>query len=196
MAELKTSYQVSLADGAELLLRPVRPEDRNRIREGVNWFSADALYQRFFTPIAKLSEAQLDFLSQPDQVDHLAWGALDEAHPEIPGVAVARCVRLPDDPAVAEASLIVLDDYQGRGIGTLMLALLNLNAAVAGIGTLRALTLVENRGFLRLMSALGGRPVHESGNILRVDLPVRDDPVEVPASAAHYRAALEALLAA
>ena len=97
---------------------------------------------------------------------------LDEDHPELPGVAVGRWVRTAEDPTVAEWAIIVADAYQGRGIGTLLLAVLEIAAATQGLRTLRCLVLAENDRFIRTLAAYGGKVSHESDGVMRVDLPV------------------------
>ena len=68
------------------------------------------------TPIAELSESQLRYLTEVDHDDHEALIAFDAATGD--GVGVARFVRLEDDPTSAEAAITVIDEWQGRGLGT------------------------------------------------------------------------------
>lgn len=172
--------QWQLRDGTPVALRRVRPEDKPRFRAGVKLFSPETLYRRFFAPVTELSEEQLTFLTDVDQENHLAWGALDEGHPELPGLGVARCVRLPERPVVAETAIIVMDSYQGRGLGTLLLAVLNVDASRHGIEVLRSLVLAENTSFIATLKGYGGRARHESDGILAVDLPVYKDAAAAP----------------
>lgn len=169
---LRRRFRSTLRDGTRLTLRCVEPEDKQRLRDGIKLFSPETLYRRFFAPISELSDQQLRFLTEVDQVDHVAWGAMDDDHPEIPGLGVARWVRIPDDRHVAETALIVLDAYQGRGLGTLLLALLNVTAAAQGVATLRALVLAENQRFIATLVGYGGCLAHDSDGMMRVDLPV------------------------
>lgn len=176
-----------LRDGTRVTLRQVGPGDRERLRSGVHLFSPATLYRRFFAPVTELSESQLDFLTAADQVDHIAWGVLDDDHPEIPGLGVGRCVRIPAEPTVAETAIIVLDAYQGRGIGTLLLAVLDVCAGQQGIRVLRSMVLAENTGFIAHLKSLGAQAHHEADGILCVDLPIYHDAGDAPATPAAQR---------
>lgn len=169
---LRRRFRIRLRDGTRVTVRWVEPADKQRFKDGMQLFSPQTLYRRFFAPIHELSDAQLRFFTEVDQVDHVAWGVLDDEHPELPGIAVGRWVRTAEDPTVAEWAVIVADSYQGRGIGTLLIATLEVAAAALGVRTLRCLVLAENDRFIRTLAAYGGRVSHDSDGIMRVDLPV------------------------
>jgi GNAT superfamily N-acetyltransferase len=190
-AALRRCFQATLRDGTRVSLRCVEPADKQRLRDGIRLFTPETLYRRFFAPISELSDQQLRFLTEVDQVDHVAWGAIDDDHPEIPGLGVGRWVRIPDEPTVAETALIVLDAYQGRGLGTLLLAVLDATAAAQRVTTLRALVLAENDRFIRTLVGYGGCASHEHDGMMRVELPVYGDAASVPSgprSVAYARA--------
>jgi hypothetical protein len=54
------------------------------------------------SPVTQLSEDQLRHLTEIDYRDHMAWVALDPTEPEVPGIGVARYMRLAAEPMVAE----------------------------------------------------------------------------------------------
>ena len=105
-------------------------------------------------------------------MDHVAWIVMGDDRPELPGIGVARWVRLPEDPAIAETGLIVQDAYQGRGLGTLLFAVLNETARHGGLVTLRSMVLGENNRFIATLVTYGANLKHESHGLMRVDLPV------------------------
>lgn len=174
MAGHSRRFRTMLRDGARLTLRCVEPDDKQRLRDGIRHYSPQTLYRRFFAPVTEFSAEQLKFLTEVDQVDHVAWLVLDDDHPELPGIGVARWVRLPEDPAIAETALIVQDAYQGRGVGTLLLALLNETARAGGVKVLRSMVLGENNRFIATLVAYGATSRHESHGLMCVDLPVYD----------------------
>jgi RimJ/RimL family protein N-acetyltransferase len=169
-----------LRDGRRVLVRPIRPEDRERLREGIHQLSAASRYHRFHAAVSELSPEQLRYLTEVDQVNHLALVALDPAIPGEPAVGVARCIRLPDDPGVAEVAVTVLDAYQGQGLGSLLLGLLSESAAAQGIVTFRAYVLEDNAAMLRIFHDLGATVGPADAGVYRLDIPVPEDPETLP----------------
>jgi GNAT superfamily N-acetyltransferase len=94
-----------------------------------------------------LSRGQLAYLSELDHRNHVALGLLDGENP----AAVGRWVRFDDVPDAADVALTVIDDYQRRGIGRLLLKLLALAARHRGVRWLHFDVLAENRGMLRVL---------------------------------------------
>ncbi len=166
--------EVPLRDGSRMWVRPIQPDDRERIVEGLAQLSARSRYLRFHSQVDHLTQSQLDYLVDVDHVDHEALVALDPDAEGTPGVAIARYIRLRDDPDVAEAAITVLDEYQGRGIGTSLVGLLEQEARERGIGTFRNYVLAENQPLLEIFRQLGGHLEVEGPGLYRVDLPIPD----------------------
>ena len=173
-------FTFTLRDGSPVRVRPVRPDDKARLLAGLAGLSEASRYRRFMGGTPTLDASQLRYLTEVDQVNHLAWGAVDPRDPAEPGVGVARCVRLSGEPAVAEVAVAVVDAWQGRGLGTLLLGVLSRAAADAGIGTFRGYVLAENQPMMKLLRELGGVVHPEGGGLLRVDVPVERDPSRLP----------------
>jgi GNAT superfamily N-acetyltransferase len=171
----RRTTEVALRDGTKVLLRPLLPEDRAVLVEGFRRLSPESRYRRFMAPIQELTDDQLRYLTEIDYVDHFAWLALDLDKPGRPGMGVARYVRIPEEPDLAEAAVTVIDDYQGRGLGTLLLEALGAVALENGIRRFRGYALEDNRPMLEVLEALGARTAHDSPGLLRVevDLPAR-----------------------
>ena len=132
-------------------------------------------------PISELSDGQLDELTTVDGVDHVALGAVLRDDPN-EGIGVARFIRLEQEPGVAEAAVTVLDDYQGRGLGTLLVVLLGQVALALGVTAFRGFVLEENLPMRRMLEALGARTHHDSPGVVRIDVPLL--PVQPPDSPA------------
>jgi GNAT superfamily N-acetyltransferase len=90
-------------------------------------------------------------------------------------MGVARYVRLPAEPAVAEAAVTVVDEYQRRGLGTLLLGLLAATARAADITAFRSYVLEDNAPIRRLLAGLGARDSFDSPGVVRVDTPLDPD---------------------
>ncbi len=83
-----------LADGTGVILRPIGPSDRERIKAGFHSLSPESRYRRFFSHIPELSDAQLHYFTEVDQINHVAWVAVAGESTPAAGLGVARFVRL------------------------------------------------------------------------------------------------------
>ena len=165
-----------LRDGTRALLRQIRPADRDRLAEGLRLLSPTSRFLRFHADIDELTDRELDYLSQVDHVDHEAIVAFDLDHPEVPGIGVARYIRDPYELHVAEAAVTVADEYQHRGVGTLLLGALAAQARAHGVQVFRNYVLEQNQPMLELLDQLGAPRELEAAGLWRVDLalPERD----------------------
>lgn len=164
-----------------LCIRPVTPEDQKEIRDGLRSISPETTYRRFFVAAFSPSDRELQYLTNVDGENHVALAAVDCAQDPPRGVGVARYVRLPDTPAMAEAAIVVIDAYQGRGIGSL--AALSKRAAECGLERFRGYVLVENTGVVEVLRALGAAESPVEDGVLQLDVPIysgRDDLPEAP----------------
>lgn len=151
------AFEARLRDGRRVRIRPIGPDDRHRLIAGLRRMSPRSRYLRFHRFVTDLTEPELSHLTEADQRGHVAWGAVALDEPGEPGVAAARYVRNPDDPTQAEFSIAVVDDYQGVGLGRLLLETLIADAVVKGVERLFAPVLHENHVALGLFVQLGGR---------------------------------------
>jgi GNAT superfamily N-acetyltransferase len=140
-----------LADGTEVEFRPIGPDDKPLLERGMAKLSPASRRLRFMSSIDNLSRSQLAYLTEIDHQTHLAWGALVAGEP----VAVARLIRRSDASASAEIAITVVDDWQRRGIGELLVRLLAELGRSLGIERFDFEALAENQGILRLLGGLG-----------------------------------------
>jgi GNAT superfamily N-acetyltransferase/nucleotide-binding universal stress UspA family protein len=152
------------------------PGDRQLIAEGFERLSPESRYRRFFSPVARLSSRQLDYLTDVDHHDHEALLAIAEDTRE--GVAVARYVRT--EPTVAEPAIVVADDWQGRGLARQLLDLLADRARDEGIECFVAPVLAENRAALALFESLGEATVRREGIEVELTIPLGAQPGAAP----------------
>jgi RimJ/RimL family protein N-acetyltransferase len=99
-------------------------------------------------------------------------------------VGVARYVREPFEPTVAEAAITVADEYHGQGAGTVLLGALAARARAAGIEIFRSYVMDGNAAMLEVFDALGAQRERETDGLWRVDLSVPDDEDDIPRSGA------------
>jgi RimJ/RimL family protein N-acetyltransferase len=134
-------------------IRPIEASDKDALEAAVEHLSSRSRYRRFLGWIDHLSTSQLVFFTEVNHDDHEALVAIAPESGEI--VGVARYIRGPSDPAVAEVAVAVADDWQGRGIGTTLLAKLSDRARSAGIKRFVASCLTENRGAIDVLEEIG-----------------------------------------
>jgi GNAT superfamily N-acetyltransferase len=166
---------VDLPDGSEVLVRPVRPDDKPLFAAAWEAFGETSRYRRFLVPKDHLSADDLEYLTEVDHVDHEAIGAVEPRTGK--GLGVARYIRDQARPRAAEAAVAVVDEWQGRGLGGLLLRRLTERAAANGITTFTASLLTENRSMLHLFERLGRVHVRDLGGgtmEIDVELPVDD----------------------
>jgi GNAT superfamily N-acetyltransferase len=171
---------IRLRDGTPVILRPVLPEDRDRLQSGLLQMSAESRYRRFFFPVRRLSEEQLRYFTEVDQENHVAWIGLGASSAGLPGIGIARFIRMEERPIMAEAAFAVIDALQGRGLGTALLAILYLMAQARGIQTLRAVVLAENTKVVSWLSHLGAHGKLQPEGVVEVDLAVQRDLSQLP----------------
>jgi RimJ/RimL family protein N-acetyltransferase len=165
--------ETELRDGTPVLLRVVRPEDRERLREGFGRLSSESRYLRFMGRKTALSEAELTALTTLDGEDRFAIGAARPGPDGEPGegLGVARFVRVPGEPDVAEAAITVVDEVQRRGLGSLLLRRLAAAARERGVRRFRGEILLRNDPMRRLLEEHLGASVTElDKDVLRVQM--------------------------
>jgi len=147
------SEETALRDGTRVRLRLVRPEDKTLLVRGFERLSPHSRYLRFFTHKDTLSESELHYLTEVDQLTHFALGAvaLDAHGDEREGLGVARFVCLPDSREVAEPAVAVIDHAQGHGLGRLLFQRLVAAAAERGVHRFRAEVLADNQPMRNLL---------------------------------------------
>ncbi|OBI43817.1 acetyltransferase [Mycobacterium kyorinense] len=175
LAAFITPLRIQVPDGTELLLRPVLPGDSERTMQGHVRFSSETLYRRFMSPRLP-SRGLMDYLAEVDYVDHFVWVITDaDGYP----VADARFVRNDGNPAVAEIAFTVADAYQGRGIGTFLIAALSVAAYVDGVEKFTARVLADNVPMRTIIDRYGAFWERDDVGVVTtvIDVP---DPSDLP----------------
>src|SRR5919206_5351206 len=145
-----------LSDGTRVMVRRIRPDDKHLLVQGLGLLSEESRRRRFLGAKPRLSAGELRYLTEVDGEAHYALVAvladrLDHV------VAVARYVRLPDDPTTADAAIVVGDPWQRRGLGRRLAIMLADAARLAGIERFSATMLSDNPAALALMRTLAQR---------------------------------------
>ena len=172
--ELHEEFQAKLTDGTNALYRTIRPDDKERIREGFKQLSERTRYLRFFSYMEHLSDEQLHYLTDVDQQMHVAWAVMDLDHPDVPGIGAGRFVRTEKNPENAEMAITVVDHYQHKGAGKTLFGVLYQRARELNVRNLQFYIMPSNRFLCSKLNELGAAIQYEEG-IFNVELPVYKD---------------------
>ena len=176
-----TGRPVVLRDGSAVLIRPVRPVDAPLLADGFARLSARSRQLRFLTPKKELSPAELRYFTDVDHHDHEALGALN--HADGRGVGIARYVRDADDPQAAEIAVTIMDDWQGRGLGTELVAQLSERARSEGIRRFTALVAADNPAMAGLLRNVRADLVRRERGALQYEITLGPAEEYTPAAA-------------
>ena len=142
-----------LADGTDILLRPILPDDDALERAFISGLSRDSRYNRLLGA-RKLTPKEIRQLTRIDYEREMAFVAVTADSGQARLVGVARYVR--DAYASgAEFAVVVADAWQRKGVGTLLLQALLRQARAAGIARLHGITFSTNQAMQNLARKLG-----------------------------------------
>ena len=165
-----------LANGQQVWIRPIQPTDAWRLQEGLHKLSEATIQRRFLGIKRHFTSSELRYLTEVDGVDHTALVAISVTSGNL--VAVARAVRLTDEPDTAEWAIVVADPLQGLGLGTVLARALVEEARRHGIRRFTATVAGENRAVLSLL-----HHVTDQFAAGRISKGVREVTVELSAAA-------------
>lgn len=140
-----------LPDGAPIVIRPVRPDDASLLTDGFARLSEQSRRSRFLMGKNELTAAELRYLTEVDHHDHEALAALSDGR----GIGIARYVRDDRNPCRAELAVTVVDEWHGRGVGSLLLSELATRALREGISRFTALVSADNGAARGVLQKLG-----------------------------------------
>ncbi|SFI31131.1 GNAT family N-acetyltransferase [Bradyrhizobium sp. cf659] len=150
------SAREHLRDGCPVEIRALRPEDEAGMLTAVDGTGAKSLQRRFFAVKRHFSDRERAFFMDIDFKKHVALVVLaDEAGQEVI-VGGGRYVVF--EPGRAEMAFMVIDAWQGRGIGSILMRHLIALARDAGLKEVTAEVLPENTAMRRVFDKFGFRP--------------------------------------
>lgn len=170
------SELVTLRDGSSVEIRPIRPEDREALALAYEGVSDDSRYSRFLSVHPELRASELTYLTEIDHHDHEALVALEAGGGPILGVV--RYIRIGSDEA--EPAMLITDEWQGRGLVSVMLEMLVARAWDEGIRHFRAPVMAGNAASLSSLDRLGRAQHHQVGAEVEVEVALRAPMAEAP----------------
>jgi len=143
---------VTLADGAAIFVRPVRPEDEPLYGPFFAGVTAQDLRMRFFAPIKEFTHAFIARLTQIDYARAMAFVAIEESSGKLLGAVRLHANANYD---CGEFAILVRSDLKGHGLGWLLMQMIIEYARAEGIGTIEGQVLRENTSMLAMCRELG-----------------------------------------
>jgi GNAT superfamily N-acetyltransferase len=150
----KYSVDAAMLDGGTIRIRAIRPDDRERLHDHFRSLSKQSVYYRFMGIKRDLSPADLKGLTDLDFKIHVGLAATVTENGRERFIGIGRYIG-GAHPNRAEVAFAILDGFQGRGIGTLLLQHLSLIADANGITEFEADVLGENRQMLEVFAHSG-----------------------------------------
>jgi acetyltransferase len=168
-----------LKDGTSVVIRPIRPDDADDLQATFQRLSMESIYLRFLSFKKELPDEEARNLATVDYTSRMAFVAIaeDDGHEIVVGVS-RYAMDDPANPEFAESAVVVEDEFQGRGLGRLLLWRLVDYARAKGIHVLRGNLQVGNNRMLDLVRR-SGLP-HETryvDGIWEVDIDITQPPV-------------------
>src|SRR3954471_12945690 len=142
-----------LRDGRSVTIRALRPDDRSDMLAAIGRTSMQSLQRRFFAPKKGFSEGEMTFFLDIDFKSHVALVAQLAENGRSTIVGGGRYINV--EPGRAEMAFVVVDAYQGQGIGTILMRHLAILARQAGLKELIAEVLPQNAAMLKLFRNFG-----------------------------------------
>jgi len=153
------SYKASavLLDGSTVYIRAIRPDDHDRLLAHFRGLSAQSVLLRFHGAKRSLGEAELIHFTNLDFVTHVGLVATFGEAPEQPIIGVGRYIRcgLRADAERAEVGFAILDEHQGKGIGSALLHHLAIIGKAHGIKEFQADVLADNYQMIEVLEHSG-----------------------------------------
>lgn len=164
MTSSYTPEVITLRDGTTVTLRAIRPDDAPRLQIAMTRLSPQSAFLRFLLPLHSLSDGEAQRLATVDYSQRMAIVATIPYDGEEAIIGVAR-YAMTDKPDEAEPAIVVGDAFQGRGLGTMLLAQLARYARAQGIRVFTAIIASENTRILYVIKRTGlPFQVHDLGH--------------------------------
>ena len=148
--------RVQLADGTDISLRPIRPEDADIEQDFIRRLSPQAKYFRFMQALQELTPEMLVRFTQIDYDLEMALIAVVEEDGGEREIGVARYSTNPDGRS-CEFAIVVADEWQHKGVGNRLMTRLMDIARARGLEEMEGEVLASNQEMLGMAAKLGFR---------------------------------------
>jgi GNAT superfamily N-acetyltransferase len=152
------SVEVGLRDGRTVIVRAIRPDDRDQLQAAIRRLSPHSRYTRFFSPLRELPPQLLERATHPDaerELQLVAVAGTGAAEQIIAGARYAATA----EAGTCEFAVAVVDEWHGLGLARQLLAMLMRSARTRGFAHMEGYVLASNVAMLGLAERLGFVPV-------------------------------------
>jgi acetyltransferase len=144
----------ALNNGMNIMIRPILPEDEPQHLIFDNALSAEDRYLRYFGVRSAMTHEEMAVLTQIDYAREMAFIATYDKDGEIITLGAVRASIDPDNTE-AEFAMAVRSDYQGLGLGKLLLQKIIGYYQQQGTERLTGYTMFNNQNMASLAKSLG-----------------------------------------
>ena len=171
-------WSETLRNGLSVTIRPLRPDDRDRVAVAVRELGRESIYMRLFSYRAELTEPGLDRIMTVGAAREAALLVTRGTGENEAVIGCGRFVAFAGEGAdrSAEVAFVVEEDYQGLGIAGRLLRYLAEIARENGIAAFEADVLAENGSMLTVF-ARSGLPMRKrrDGGVVHVTLALHEE---------------------
>lgn len=148
--------QIVLQDGTPVTIRPIVPEDAPKLQSAHKRLSTQSIYLRFLEIFSQLTDQQAREFAELDYYQRMALVAETQEADDLNLIGVARYAMLAgDERGLAECAIVVVDEYQKRGLGSLLLQRLVHYAYLHDVKVFLATVHVSNAQIMRFIQRSG-----------------------------------------
>jgi acetyltransferase len=167
----KYESNLTLRDGTQLLIRPIRPDDIELEREFIMGLSDESSFYRFFSVRHEPTLEMVRELCNVDYEKQMAFVAEAKVRGRNVFIGVARIMESTEKRA--EMAIVVSDDYQGKGLAAKLMTVLLEFAGDRGFASVYALILPENAPMINLAKKFGFQVKHSEDKLVIAELTMR-----------------------
>ena len=161
-----------IKEGLTIFIRPLIKEDRKAFVKAFSKLSDKTKQLRFLTSTEALSEKEFDYLVNVDHENHVAFCAYYSKNGEEIGIGVARYIRSIKKPNTAEIAITIIDEFQGMGIGKLLIQNIVAFAKQHGIEKFVANAYYLNNTILNIISKYPYEITGSSDGVLTIEIDI------------------------
>ena len=148
-------------------------EDKDILLNAFKKFSSLSRYHRFHSGKKILTQKDINYFLNIDNINHLAIGLLEKINNKEQGIGIIRYIRDIKNPSNAEVGLGIIDSYQNKGIGIELYKRLLYYAKKNGIKTLTNSVLSDNIYMIKLLKNLDGITKKHISGVLEIIVTVK-----------------------